>query len=213
MNHRLVLLHQGFYEGVQTRLDLLRTAAEKRGIACTVLDSLTCDYTALPTLGAGDLLYNCARGSQVLESLLLNDKVTTFYIRNPDYTLLTSMTTLSMVHDKAGLPAPKTIYSLTADRTLLRRYVEVLGGFPLILKAEGGTRGIGTIKIESWQNLISTADHLVATHQKFILRQFIHAPFGVRVMALGNRVVVARKFLFPADDFRNAALLSDIRYE
>lgn len=213
MSYRLFALHEGFYEGVERRLQLLESACTARRIEFHTLDSLRCDYSKLPRLGRGDLLYNCARGSQVLESLLINEHVTTFYIRKPDYVNLASMTTLSIVHDKAGLPAPRTIHALTADRELLQRYVDHLGGFPLVLKVEGGTRGIGTIKVDSWTGLISIADHLIASGEKFILRQFIDAPYGVRAMVLGGRVAGALKFLMPAGDFRNAALLSDIRYE
>lgn len=213
MSFRFFALHEGYYEGVSRRIELLKEACESRGVEFYALDSLKCDYSDLPQLGAGDFLYNCARGSQALESLLINDQVTTFYIRNPSYVALTSMTTLSIVHDKAGLPTPKTIYALTADRNLLRRYVEYLGGFPLVLKIEGGTRGIGVIKVDSWEGLVSLADHVVASGQKFVLRQFIDAPYGVRAMVLGNQVVGALKFLMPEGDFRNAVLLTDIRYE
>ncbi|WP_293370976.1 hypothetical protein [Nevskia sp.] len=213
MKHTFYVLHEGFYDGVAQRLELLEAACKSRNVSFVPLDSLKCDYANLPRLGTSDLLYNCARGSQVLESLLLNDEVTTFYIRNPDYTLITSTLTWSLVHEKAGLPAPKTVYALTADRNMLRRYVEYLDGFPIVLKAEGGTRGIGTIKIDSWQGLVSLADHLMTSGQKFVMRQFIDAPYGVRAMVLGHRVVAALKFLFPPDDFRNAALLSDVRYE
>lgn len=213
MSRTFYALHEGFYEGVQQRLNLLAAACELRSVRFVALDSLLCDYASLPKLGKGDMLYNCARGSQVLESLLLNPDVTTFYIRNPDYNLITSTSTWGIVHEKAGLPAPRTIYALTTDRQLLRSYVEHLGGFPLVLKAEGSTRGIGTIKVDSWQGLVSLVDHLFATGQKFVMRQFIHAPYGVRAMVLGQRVVATLKFLFPPDDFRNAALPADVRYE
>jgi hypothetical protein len=209
---RLFLLHEGYYEGVERRLELLRQAAVRVDLECIVLDSLACDYSALPKLGAGDMLYNCARGSQVLESLLLAPDVATFYSSNPDYALLSSMTTLSMIHNKAGLLAPRTIYAVTNDRALLARYVDVLGGFPLILKVEGGSRGIGTVKVESWQSLISMADYLVSCRSKFVMRQFIDADFGVRAIVVGRTVTRATKFLFQEGDFRNAPILSQTRY-
>ena len=130
-----------------------------------------------------------ARGAETLMSLLLNDCATTFYRRNPELNLITSSTTeWSIVHDKKGLNAPRTIFSLTADRALLKRYVEYLGGFPIVLKVVGGTRGIGTIKAESWHGLLSMADYLVGIGARFILRQFIDAEFGVRAMVIGNDV-------------------------
>jgi hypothetical protein len=206
-------LHEGFYEGVQTRIDLLRAACGERGVEYVDVDSLTFDYTQIPKLGRKDLLYALSSGSQTLMSLLLNDEVTTFYKKNPELNLITSTTEWTILHEKKGLTAPRTIFSLTADRTLLSRYVDYLGGFPLILKSVGGTRGIGTIKIESWHSLLSTADFLMSCGTNFILREFIVAKFGVRAIVLGGDVIRSARFYFPKNDFRNAAILSETRYE
>lgn len=209
---KLYCLHENLYEGVQLRLNQLETACKKLDIAFVALDSATIDYTHLPKLGKNDLLYNCARGSQTLETILLNNEVTTFYLKNPELNQTFTTTDWSILHDKAQLPAPKTIYHFTNDRALLKKYVEYLGGFPLVLKATGSTRGIGTIKIETWQNLISTADYLITTGDKFILRQFIKAKSGCRIMVLGNDVIAGADFAMNKDDFRNAAILSETEY-
>ena len=209
----LYALHEGYYEGLQKRIDLLRVACDKKEINFICIDSLIFDYTIIPRLTKEDLLYNFARGSQTLENLLLNQNVTTFYIKNPDLNTFRSTTDWSIIHDKLGLQSPKTIYHLTADRTLLKKYVEHLGDFPIIIKVTGGTRGIGTIKIDSWQTLISTVDYLVTTGDKFIMREFINAEYGARVMVLGNEIILSSKFYFQKDDFRNAPILSATRYE
>lgn len=209
----LYALHEGFYEGVQTRIELLRNACEKKGVNFICMNSLTFDYTNIPFLKKSDLLFNFARGSHTLENLLLNDEVTTFYIKNPQLNLLFSSTDWSIIHDKLGLPSPRTIYHLTTDRLLLKKYVDYLGGFPVILKVIGGTRGIGTIKIESWQSLISISDYLLTTNDRFIMREFIQAIFGARIIVLGNEIIFSSKFYFQEDDFRNAPLLSATRYE
>ena len=206
-------IHEGFYEGVEQRLQLLAQACKSRDVSFIALDSLGCDYTHLPKPGKGDMLYNCARGSQVLESLLLNPEVATFYVRNPEYNLITSTSTWSMLHDKAGLPVPRTIYGISSDREFLKRYVDYLGGFPVVAKLEGGTRGVGAIKIDTWQGLISTMDYLLTTGQRFILREFIDAQYGVRAMVLGDQVIASAKFLFQHGDFRNAPLFGQTRYE
>lgn len=206
-------LHEGYYEGVQLRLDQLKSACEKLYIEFIALNSLTVDYSNLPTLTKTDLLYNVARGSETLETLLLNNDVTTFYINNPDFIVTNPDTTkYSILHDKANLPSPKTIYHITADRQLLKKYVDCLGNFPIIIKATGSTRGIGTIKIDSWQNLISTVDYLMETGDKFILRQFIKAKSGCRMIVLGNEVIAAADFAMNKDDFRNAVILSEMQY-
>src|SRR5665647_934593 len=206
-------LHEGLYEGVAIRLVELKKACELLNITFISLDSLAIDYTNLPILGKNDILYNAARGSQTLESILLSKEVTTFYIKNPELNQTYSTTDWSIIHRKHNLPEPKTIFHLTSDRQLLRKYVNYLGGFPIIIKVTGGTRGVGTMKIESWQNLISTVDYLATTGDKFIMREFIDADFGERIMVLGDEVVQSSKFLFQENDFRNAPIFSNTKYE
>ncbi len=210
---KLYALHEGFYEGVQHRIEILSEACRKLEIEFVCIDSLTFNYSKIPKLGREDLLFNFARGSNTLENLLLNDEVTTFYIKNPQLNLIRSMTDWSIIHDKIGLSSPKTIFNITTNRTLLKEYMVHLGGFPIIIKVAGGTRGIGTIKIESWQNLISTVDYLATTGDSFILRQFIEAEFGARVIVLENEILWCNKFHFQEDDFRNAPILSATKYE
>ena len=206
-------LHEGFYEGVQLRIDQLLTACESLNITFTPLNSLTADYTNLPTLTKTDLLYNATRGSETLETLLLNENVTTYYIKNPDFVVSNPDTTkYTILHDKANLHSPKTIYHLTDNRELLKRYIDHLGGFPIVIKATGSTRGIGTIKIDSWQNLISTIDYLINTGDKFILREFIKAKSGCRMIVLGKEVIASAEFSMNKDDFRNAVVLAEVKY-
>jgi glutathione synthase/RimK-type ligase-like ATP-grasp enzyme len=81
------------------------------------------------------------------------------------------------------------------------------------VKVRGGTRGIGTIKIESWKNLISTVDYLLTTSDSFMLREFIEAEYGARIIVLGEETIWNNKFYFQENDFRNAALNIDTRYE
>lgn len=210
---KLYALHQGLYEGLQKRIDLIKEACNKKNIHLLCIDSLNFDYSNIPTLRKEDALFNFARGSQTLENLLLNKNVTTFYIKNPQLNLLRSSTDWSIVHDKLRFQSPKTIFHLTADRLLLKKYIDHLGGFPIIIKVTGGTRGIGTIKIDGWQNLISTVDYLITTGDNFIMREFIHADYGARVMVLGNEIILCSKFYFQENDFRNAPILSATKYD
>ncbi|GAA3979641.1 ATP-grasp domain-containing protein [Mucilaginibacter dorajii] len=210
---KFYIIHEGFYEGVQARIDLLKSACVKMGLKVFCVDSLDFDYSKLPKLSKQDLLYNISSGSQTLVSLLLNDEVTTFYKKNPNLNLITSTTEWTIIHTKAKLPQPKTIFHLTKNRVILKAYIDFLGGFPLIIKSPGGSRGIGTIKIETWQNLISTVDYLVTTPDSFIMREFIHADYGARVIVLGNEVILSKKFYFQENDFRNAPILSATHYE
>ncbi len=210
---KFYFLHEGFYEGVQLRLGQVKLACEKLNVEFVAINSLTSDYSNLPKLTKTDLLYNATRGSETLETLLLNKEVTTFYINNPDFVVSNPDTTkYSIIHDKANLLSPKTIFNITADRQLLKNYLDYLGGFPIIIKATGSTRGIGTMKIDSWQNLTSTIDYLMTTGDKFILRQFIKAKSGCRLIILGNEVIAGADFTMNENDFRNAVDLKQVKY-
>jgi len=210
---RFFALHEGYYEGVQQRIDQFKEACRKLEIEFRCLDTLKLDYTKLPELGKGDVLYNLSRGSAYAEALLINDEVTTFYINNPFIASPNSDTIkYTLIHNRHNILQPKTIFNLTIDRKLLKTYVEFLGGFPLIIKSAGSTRGIGTIKIDSWQNLISTVDYMINLPDQFIMREFIKAKTGSRMIVLGNEVIAAADFEMNENDFRNAAVLSQVKY-
>jgi hypothetical protein len=204
-------VHEGIYEGVRNRIDLLRTVCVRRGLEFVDLDSLTLDYTEIPCLKKTDILYQVSSGAQTLISLILNREVTTPYIVNPDLNLITSTTQWSLLHAKLGLSAPKTLFHFTNNRHLLKRYVEHLGGFPVIIKKVGGSRGVGTIKVDGWHSLLSVADYLVTTGDQYILRQFILAEYGARAIVLGGKIIKIVKFLFQENDFRNAPVLAEVR--
>jgi len=190
---------------IQMRVSLLKHACEARKINYVDLDSEAIDYSAIPQPQRHDFLYNIGRGSQVLESLMLNKEVTTFYKSFPkvNSNLANTTTLWTLIHEKENLPSPKTIHSLSRDRSLLDNYVEYLGGFPVIIKAIGGTRGVGVIKVESAASLYSIADHLVSLGGNYILRQFIESAATARLVVLGNQVVASVEYIIPNGDFRS----------
>jgi len=57
------------------RVSLLKHACEARKINYVDLDSEAIDYSQIPQPQHHDFLYNIGRGSQVLESLMLNKEV------------------------------------------------------------------------------------------------------------------------------------------
>lgn len=69
------------------------------------------------------------------------------------------------------------------------------------------------MKVESWHSLYSLVDYLATIGVGFIMREFIEADFGARVMVLGEQVINSAKFFMQENDFRNAPLLAATRYE
>ncbi|WP_420388624.1 ATP-grasp domain-containing protein [Roseivirga sp.] len=206
MKSKFYCLHEGYYEGVALRLQQFEEACNRKGVVFCAIDSLQADYSALPEPGVDDLLYNSCRGSEMLEDLLLNNEVKTIYRQTPSLRPHNVDTIpFSLLLDKHDIKAPKTIYKINRNDSYLKKYVEVLGGFPIILKTRSSTRGIGTIKVESWPSLISTVDYLTSIGQEFIMRSFIRARRGCRLIVLGNEVIASAVFRMQEGDFRNAA--------
>jgi glutathione synthase/RimK-type ligase-like ATP-grasp enzyme len=198
-------LHEGFYEGVQLRFDQLKTASERLDVEFVALDSLTIDYSKLPVLSETDFLYNAARGSETLETILLNENVTTFYVNNPKFVVANSDTTkYSILHQKAGISEPKTIFNPRNNRLHLKSYIDFIGGFPVVLKTKNGTLGIGTIIAKDFETLFSVADYLTSTNTEFIIRQFIKPKEVARLIVVGNKVVASNQKFVVYDDFRTS---------
>jgi len=203
---KLYLIRQGRNEDIDARIALLRTACESRGVAFHEIDSEEVDYSCLPTLGAGDMLYNATRGSQTLEALLLNPSVASFYRDVLAINWAGSTTEWTLIHEMAELPAPRTIHHIANDRYRLDRYVTAVGGFPLIIKASGGTRGVGVMRVDSRESLYSIVDYLLTVAPgRYMLREYVEATFARRLVVLGSRVIAAVDYFAPEGDFRSSA--------
>ena len=202
----LHLIHEDLYFGVEKRLQRFKDACDKFKIEYNIIDSRTVSYLDLPLLSKSDLLFKISDGNNELESLLLNDQVTTFYSKNPVGIVGNSSTDLTLIHTKNNISQPKTIFhNNTIDRQLLKGYVNYLNGFPLIIKVYGKSRGIGLIKVDTWQALISAMDYLNDIKEKFILREFIQSDHVIRLMVLGKEVISSWFTPLMDDDFRNVS--------
>lgn len=105
--------------------------------------------------------------------------------------------------EQSGLSVPKTAWIATTDRPLLRRYIEQLGGFPVVLKTFGGTRGVGVVQVGTWPQLFSLCDYLSSKETVFALREFIPSQSCERLVVLGDSVIDASTRPTASDDFRS----------
>ena len=103
----------------------------------------------------------------------------------------------------SGIAMPKTIVEGTDSPDRLKKYVDYGCGFPLVLKVKArGSRGIGVIKVDSWQGLTSLADYFVSQNQSFILSQFIENQGAIRSIVLGDQVLCHVLRINPENEFR-----------
>lgn len=188
---------------VEARLVSLEAACKKNNIRFCLVDEATADFSNLPVPTANDGLYNCARGSYLLEKVMLNDKVRSFY-RNYNYLSFQDDSNLINIElEKQGIPLPGTIYKCYNDKQLLTQYVERLGGYPVVLKTYGGTGGLGVILVNNPATLYSLADYLASEETDFQLKEFIPSTSCERLTVLGDEVIYINSRPVKQDDFRS----------
>lgn len=186
---------------------LLAQACTARSVDIVIHDVDTFNYLADHGVRPGDALYRVAVDSwpnwsaRAVEQALLTPHVATFYRQSIAPPLFQA--NIFQILEKAGLPLPTTIPHVSRDRRLLKEYVAALGGFPIVLKIQGSSRGVGVMKVDSFASLISVVDYLHAQGSQIVMRQFIDTHFSGRLVVVGNEVVASIEFESEPDDFRS----------
>ncbi len=178
----------------KTTLDLFKKSAKEKSLNVYEIDPQRLDYSKKKNLDEKDLIYRICTddNSKLAEAYLTNNKVSSLY-KNYKSSIanLDNVIGYSIIHEKFNLPIIKTVFSLTNDRQLLEIYVNYLGGFPLIIKAKGGSHGIGVMKLNSFDSLLSVADFLLKKKELFILRKYIQHKKQARLIVLGDKVIAS----------------------
>src|SRR5262245_43069085 len=151
---------------------LLREACAERGIEFLEVNAPAFDYDPARRLLAGDLLFRPAASTaaRFAEQFLYQEGVATFYTESG--CLYRDVVLPRLMLERAGIPVPQTIYVATAERDVLDRSIDRLGGFPIVASL-GGEGGRGTLRLDSRPSFYSTmefcADHgLVAALSAFV---------------------------------------------
>jgi glutathione synthase/RimK-type ligase-like ATP-grasp enzyme len=180
-----------------------RSACEKLNIVFFVVNAKEVSLKDLPVLVAGDILYRNSASNRAknIEKLLMVEGVSTFH-KNPG-TLFLGRKTSYYQNLKAGVPVIPTYPFLPIDRDELAYSVEFVGGFPLIIKVMGKSKGVGVIKIDSVEGYKSVIDYLVSIDASVLIRKFIpHTHYG-RLIVIGDKVVASNRTKVPDNEFRS----------
>lgn len=188
---------------LEARLTSLKNACEKFNINFRLIDEAKADFSNLPIPTSNDGLYNCARGSFILEKVMLNSNVKTFY-RTYNYLSFQDDSNLITIElEKQGIPLAKTVYQGNNDKKLLKKYVEFLNGFPVVIKTYGGTGGVGVIKVDNFATLYSLSDYLISKKTNFQIKEFIPSNSCERITVLGDKVIYTNTRPLKENDFRS----------
>lgn len=185
----------------------LRAACARHHIDFELVNPFHFDFTDTALIpAAGDAVYRsltttAGNGlSRTVERWLIHDQVVTLY--SSFDRALSQWPQSYVIHAKHNLPQPLTVWNVPRDRQLIDRYVDYCQGYPVIIKATGGSHGVGVIKVDSTSALYSLIDYLHGTRTPIIMRQFIHARHSARLIVLDGRVIASIEYSAPAHDFR-----------
>jgi hypothetical protein len=184
-----------------TRLSI-RRACRARGfeyIECDVTDV----HALAQPLAPGSLLYSPATSGLAMEveARLWQPGVGTIYrgrlgplkrVTAPDVTLA-----------RCDLPVPLSVTARTRNPTQLLEFAKSLGGFPLIVRLDGGEGGERVTRADSPEALISLVDLLHSVGRAPKLVTYVPDAVHVRVVVVAGRAVAAYDNVIPAGDFRS----------
>jgi glutathione synthase/RimK-type ligase-like ATP-grasp enzyme len=112
-------------------------------------------------------------------------------IDDPDSILkCTNKVYLNELMNRHGIPTPKT---MVVHRDNLDEVVPTLG-LPCILKRPDGGFGVGVVKIESAQELVSQAAQLLTGSELLIAQEWLPTEFDWRVCVFDRRALFACKY-------------------
>jgi RimK family alpha-L-glutamate ligase len=203
-----IIQHSSELDYITTQL--LAKACKELAVEFSPIIADEFDFSSPTNISGDDFLYRVSiddLSKQVEQVLLLNSNVRHFYTDLTTGVLKAdNVFEASLIHQKHGLPIIPTIFNLPLDKERLATYADVLGGFPLILKATGGSHGVGVIKIDSLSSLSSIADFLSSKNQdstsRFILRKYIHFKSHARLITLEDRVIASIEYHKQGEEFR-----------
>jgi biotin carboxylase len=186
----------------EVTINSLRGACDKREVDFVEIYAPAFLFDPESQLVPGDMLYSPAISAAAsrVEQFLFADKVATFYADPRRVLFATSHQRL--VFQRSGLPTPRAIPVLSADRNILRAHVQAVGGFPVIVKIPGWSAGVGTIKVDSFPTLFSLLDFILAVGHSPLICAFIGSATYWRLTVVGNRVVASHRGEAKPDDFR-----------
>ena len=110
--------------------------------------------------------------------------------------------TTALLFEKFGIPTPKTAF-ISNEKNIDDALKLVGAKFPIILKTLTGTQGIGVVKVESYESLVSTIQALWNHDAEILVQEYMETPFDVRTFVVDNKIFASTKRIHSKKDFRS----------
>lgn len=188
----------------------LEQACRDRNLEFVPLVAATFDYSQdmQSVLDPSSIFFRMGIGKRtmLLEALLVREDSATFY-SDVRFLFMRGTWGPTIVQQNAGLPVIPTIFNIDrSQEDQFEKYVKSLGGFPVVLKASGGSHGGSVLRVDSLESLRSVVGYVTAADKgSFALRKYISDATHLRFVVVGNEVD-AIHYLPQPGDFRTNAV-------
>lgn len=182
--------------------EIIKNACNNKNISYIEHSSQNFVFEPERRISPGNILFRPAISLSAMrvEQFLYQPGVSTFY--KSTWGVLYSCTNTPLLFEATGIPIPRSFYLNQGNREVLDYYVSQLGGFPVILKVIGSSRGIGVMKFDNKDSFYSVVDYVLSSGQLPVLSAFIDNAIHWRCTVVGKKVVAAYFNPVEADDFR-----------
>lgn len=181
---------------------LWRAACDRRGVEYVEAVAEEIDYGELAdAVAPQDMVYRAAAtiAAVRLEQWLIVQGAKSYYPK-PERVFFNCVNSTLLFQSK-GVPTVRTVYDLVHDREILLRYVDSLGGFPVVVKVLGSYQGQGVVRVDTLPALYALVDFvLFAGLHAYLMAYVPHARY--RVVVLDGAAIASTRHVPAADDFR-----------
>lgn len=184
---------------------LFESACASLGVEFKLHDMAKLDLADIEALGAEDMVYRSVTGSKAAraEKLMMTAECASFYV---NWTSVFGSRSCSyFLHEKIGIPVIASVPFIPDTADGIRKAVEQLGDFPIVVKVLGGSHGVGVIRVDSLPSLTSLLDYLRSVNANVLLRKYIEHDYYSRLVVVGNKVVASHITNALTDEFRTNA--------
>jgi hypothetical protein len=177
---------------------VIAAACQARGIECVAIDSGALEWP-YPFAEPFDMMVRPATSlaADRLFRLLWQPNIATF-CNDPFFECYGQ----ALYLQRMGIAMPRTLHIRPHTAPDLARAAAALGGFPLVAKVGGAEGGVGVIRVDSLEALISLCDYLPTAA---VLMEYFDHRIAYRLVVVGNRVVATEARHPGAFDFRSNA--------
>ena len=110
--------------------------------------------------------------------------------------------TSALLFEKFNIPTPKTAF-ISNEKNLDNALKLVGNKFPVIVKTLTGTQGIGVVKVDSYDSLVSVVQALFKHDAELLLQEYMPTDSDIRTFVVDNKIFACTKRVKKSGEFRS----------